>query len=68
MRIVRIAGLGCIGLPRAVTLARKGCEVIAVDLHARKIHHSGIDHENIAEQAGLSSICVMLRVELRPRT
>jgi UDP-N-acetyl-D-glucosamine dehydrogenase len=35
--VVGIIGLGYVGLPLAVAFARQGCEVIAVDVDARKI-------------------------------
>src|ERR1700736_4906605 len=37
MATVGVIGLGYVGLPLAVAFAREGCEVIAVDLDARKI-------------------------------
>jgi UDP-N-acetyl-D-glucosamine dehydrogenase len=37
MATVGIIGMGYVGLPLAVAFAREGCEVIAVDLDARKV-------------------------------
>jgi UDP-N-acetyl-D-glucosamine dehydrogenase len=37
MKTIGIIGLGYVGLPLAVAFAREGCEVVAVDLDARKV-------------------------------
>jgi UDP-N-acetyl-D-glucosamine dehydrogenase len=37
MATVGVVGLGYVGLPLAVAFAREGCEVIAVDVDARKV-------------------------------
>ncbi len=37
MRKIGVIGLGYVGLPLAVSFAREGCEVIGVDVDARKI-------------------------------
>jgi len=37
VRTVGVVGLGYVGLPLAVAFAREGCEVIAVDIDARKV-------------------------------
>ncbi|HTB70319.1 MAG TPA: NAD(P)-binding domain-containing protein, partial [Solirubrobacteraceae bacterium] len=37
MKTVGIIGLGYVGLPLVVAFAREGCDVIAVDVDARKI-------------------------------
>ncbi|MEA2216976.1 MAG: UDP-N-acetyl-D-glucosamine dehydrogenase [Solirubrobacteraceae bacterium] len=37
MRTIGVIGLGYVGLPLAVSFAREGCEVIGVDVDARKI-------------------------------
>jgi UDP-N-acetyl-D-glucosamine dehydrogenase len=37
MRTVGVIGLGYVGLPLAVAFAQEGCEVIGVDLDARKV-------------------------------
>ncbi|HXB64378.1 MAG TPA: nucleotide sugar dehydrogenase [Solirubrobacteraceae bacterium] len=37
MKTVGIIGLGYVGLPLAVAFAREGCEVVAVDVDARKV-------------------------------
>src|ERR1700733_16247983 len=37
MTTVGIVGLGYVGLPLAVAFAQEGCEVIAVDVDARKV-------------------------------
>jgi UDP-N-acetyl-D-glucosamine dehydrogenase len=47
MTVIGVVGLGYVGLPLAVAFAQQGCEVIAVDLDARKIQ---------AIQAGTSYI------------
>jgi UDP-N-acetyl-D-glucosamine dehydrogenase len=38
MATVGVVGLGYVGLPLAVAFAREGCEVLAVDLDAHKVH------------------------------
>jgi UDP-N-acetyl-D-glucosamine dehydrogenase len=38
MATVGVVGLGYVGLPLAVAFAREGCEVVAVDVDARKVH------------------------------
>ena len=37
MTTVGVIGLGYVGLPLAVAFAQEGCEVIAVDVDARKV-------------------------------
>ena len=37
MRTVGVIGLGYVGLPLAVAFAQEGCEVVGVDVDARKI-------------------------------
>ncbi len=37
MTTVGIIGLGYVGLPLAVAFAQEGCDVVAVDVDARKI-------------------------------
>ena len=37
MRKIGVIGLGYVGLPLAVAFAREGCEVIGVDVDARKV-------------------------------
>jgi UDP-N-acetyl-D-glucosamine dehydrogenase len=37
MRTVGVIGLGYVGLPLAVAFAQEGCEVVAVDVDARKV-------------------------------
>ncbi len=37
MTTVGVIGLGYVGLPLAVAFAEEGCDVVAVDLDARKI-------------------------------
>src|SRR6478752_2396085 len=37
MATVGVIGLGYVGLPLAVAFAREGCDVVAVDLDARKV-------------------------------
>jgi UDP-N-acetyl-D-glucosamine dehydrogenase len=38
MSVIGVIGLGYVGLPLAVAFAQEGCEVIAVDVDARKVH------------------------------
>src|SRR5581483_5944484 len=37
LRKIGVIGLGYVGLPLAVAFAREGCEVIGVDVDARKV-------------------------------
>ncbi len=37
MRTIGVIGLGYVGLPLAVSFAREGCEVVGVDVDARKV-------------------------------
>ena len=48
MATVGIIGLGYVGLPLAVAFAQEGCEVVAVDVDARRI-------EALAAQCGYNS-------------
>src|SRR6059058_5961375 len=41
MASVGIIGLGYVGLPLAVAFAQEGCEVVAVDVDARKVEAVG---------------------------
>ncbi len=41
MATVGVVGLGYVGLPLAVAFAREGCEVVAVDVDARKVQAIG---------------------------
>ncbi len=38
MTTVGVIGLGYVGLPLAVAFAQEGCEVVAIDLDARRVH------------------------------
>ena len=58
MATVGVVGLGYVGLPLAVAFAREGCEVIAVDVDARKVQ---------AIEAGESYIEDVPSEELRRR-
>jgi UDP-N-acetyl-D-glucosamine dehydrogenase len=61
MATVGVVGLGYVGLPLAVAFAREGCEVIAVDVDARKVHAieagesyiEDVPSEQLRELAGL---------------
>ncbi|HWX51638.1 MAG TPA: NAD(P)-binding domain-containing protein, partial [Solirubrobacteraceae bacterium] len=41
MATVGVIGLGYVGLPLAVAFAREGCDVVGVDLDARKVEAIG---------------------------
>ena len=49
MATVGVIGLGYVGLPLAVAFAREGCDVIAVDLDARKIEAIGAGRSYIED-------------------
>ena len=61
MATVGVVGLGYVGLPLAVAFAREGCEVVGVDLDARKVHAieagesyiEDVPSEELREVAGL---------------
>ncbi|MGO9488769.1 MAG: nucleotide sugar dehydrogenase [Solirubrobacteraceae bacterium] len=67
MRTIGVIGLGYVGLPLAVSFAREGCQVIGVDVDARKVEaieqgHSYI--EDVSSQA-LAEVAPLLRVGTR---
>jgi UDP-N-acetyl-D-glucosamine dehydrogenase len=61
MRKIGVIGLGYVGLPLAVAFAKEGCEVIGVDVDARKVeaiergesYVEDVSAQELAEVAGL---------------
>src|SRR5208283_4805885 len=49
MTTVGVIGLGYVGLPLAVSFAQEGCEVIAVDVDARKVEAIGAGESYIED-------------------
>ncbi len=49
MRKIGVIGLGYVGLPLAVSFAREGCEVIGVDVDARKVEAIEAGHSYIED-------------------
>jgi UDP-N-acetyl-D-glucosamine dehydrogenase len=49
MTTVGVVGLGYVGLPLAVAFAQEGCEVVGVELDARKIHELAAGRSYIAD-------------------
>ncbi len=52
MRTVGVIGLGYVGLPLAVAFAEEGCEVVGVDVDARKIEAIGAGESYIEDVPG----------------
>jgi UDP-N-acetyl-D-glucosamine dehydrogenase len=63
MTTVGVIGLGYVGLPLAVAFAEEGCEVIAVDLDARKLAAIGAGESYIEDVASetLSAVAPRIR-------
>jgi UDP-N-acetyl-D-glucosamine dehydrogenase len=49
MTKVGVVGLGYVGLPLAVAFAEEGCEVLGVDVDARKVHELAAGHSYVAD-------------------
>ncbi|HEY4895734.1 MAG TPA: nucleotide sugar dehydrogenase [Solirubrobacteraceae bacterium] len=67
MTTVGVIGLGYVGLPLAVAFAREGCEVIAVDVDARKVEaiDAGRSYiEDVSDEA-LGAVAGRIRASTR---
>jgi UDP-N-acetyl-D-glucosamine dehydrogenase len=49
MTTVGVVGLGYVGLPLAVAFAEEGCEVVGVELEARKVHELAAGRSYVAD-------------------
>ncbi len=58
MATVGVVGLGYVGLPLAVAFAREGCEVVAVDVDARKVQAIGAG-ESYIEDVPSEELCTV---------
>jgi UDP-N-acetyl-D-glucosamine dehydrogenase len=70
LRTIGVIGLGYVGLPLAVWFAREGCEVIGVDVDARKIEaiEQGRSYiEDVSDEA-LAEVLPRVRVSTRYAT
>jgi UDP-N-acetyl-D-glucosamine dehydrogenase len=67
LRKIGVIGLGYVGLPLAVAFAREGCEVIGVDVDARKIEAIGRAESYIEDVSGeeLAVLAANLQVGTR---
>jgi len=67
LRKIGVIGLGYVGLPLAVAFAREGCEVIGVDVDARKIEAIGRGESYIEDVSGeeLAEVAAELQVGTR---
>ena len=70
MRTIGVIGLGYVGLPLAVAFAREGCEVIGVDVDARKIDSlaEGRSYVEDVSDADLAEVAARLRTGTRYAT
>jgi UDP-N-acetyl-D-glucosamine dehydrogenase len=66
MTTVGIIGLGYVGLPLAAAFAQEGCDVIAVDVDARKIEAIEAGHSYIEDVP--SELLVQCRDRIQPTT
>jgi UDP-N-acetyl-D-glucosamine dehydrogenase len=67
MTTVGVIGLGYVGLPLAVAFAREGCEVVAVDVDARKVAAIGAGEsyvEDVSDEA-LGAVAGRIRATTR---
>jgi UDP-N-acetyl-D-glucosamine dehydrogenase len=67
LRTIGVIGLGYVGLPLAVSFAREGCEVIGVDVDARKIEAIERGHsyvEDVSDEV-LAGVLPRVRVSTR---
>jgi UDP-N-acetyl-D-glucosamine dehydrogenase len=64
MTTVGVVGLGYVGLPLAVAFAEEGCEVVGVELEARKVHELAAGRSYVADvdSARLQRFAPRLRV------
>ncbi len=64
MTRVGVIGLGYVGLPLAVAFAQEGCEVIGVDVDARKVEalEQGRSHIEDVTDAALGEVAARLRL------
>ncbi len=67
MRKIGVIGLGYVGLPLAVAFAREGCEVIGVDVDARKIEAIGRGESYIEDVGGEELIEVRANLQVGTR-
>jgi UDP-N-acetyl-D-glucosamine dehydrogenase len=67
LRTIGVIGLGYVGLPLAVSFAREGCEVIGVDVDARKIEaiEQGRSYVEDVSDELLADVLPQIRVSTR---
>jgi len=67
LRKIGVIGLGYVGLPLAVSFAREGCEVVGVDIDARKIEaiEDGQSYVEDVSAADLAAVSERLHVGTR---
>jgi len=67
MTVIGVVGLGYVGLPLAVAFAQQGCEVIAVDLDARKIQaiEEGVSYIEDVSNEQLSAVTDRIHASTR---
>ena len=67
MPTIGVIGLGYVGLPLAVAFAAEGCDVIGVDVDARKVESIAQGHSYIEDvsQEALAAVLPRLRVSSR---
>jgi UDP-N-acetyl-D-glucosamine dehydrogenase len=67
MATVGVIGLGYVGLPLAVAFAREGCDVVAVDLDARKIEAIAAGESYVEDVSSETLADVRGRIEASTR-
>jgi UDP-N-acetyl-D-glucosamine dehydrogenase len=67
MTSVGVIGLGYVGLPLAVAFAQEGCDVIAVDVDARKVEAIGAGEPYIADVSAAALAAVAKRLHATTR-
>jgi UDP-N-acetyl-D-glucosamine dehydrogenase len=67
LRTIGVIGLGYVGLPLAVSFAREGCEVVGVDVDARKVQEieAGRSYVEDVSDGELAAVSQRLRVSTR---
>jgi len=67
LRKIGVIGLGYVGLPLAVSFAREGCEVVGVDIDARKVQaiEDGQSYVEDVSAADLAAVSERLHVGTR---
>ncbi len=67
LRTIGVIGLGYVGLPLAVSFAREGCEVVGVDVDARKVQEieRGRSYVEDVSDSALGEVAGSLRVSTR---